>query len=232
MKSFIKSVAIVTAMTPALASAGALPYHIGHITNFLDDTNYFAEDSYTNIDPGFTFEGQWEFTAIAFESANPNTASTDESDTYGTAFNKYVGNEQETTFTTLDISNWGHWISVDFDNNENLYFEDYDGYWKYGASSESIPLNPYTNTDAFDVFQLTEDSLSLSYLPYSTILTEGTIIVGFNDNERTKWGWNDADYDDIIIAMRQISPVPLPAAAWLFGSALLGFGLTRYKRKS
>lgn len=232
MKSLIKSIALAAAMSPAVVSAGALPYHIGQITDFLGDANYFAANSYTDIDPGFTFNGEWEFTAIAFESANPNTGSTQESNNSWTAFHKYIGTEQSTTFTTLNTDNWGQWISVDFGNNENIYFEDYDGYWKHGASSESIPLNPYTNTDAFEVFRLTEDSLNLSYLPYSTVLTAGTIIVGFNDNERSKYGYYDSDYDDIIIAMRQISPVPLPAAAWLFGSALLGFGLTRYKRKS
>jgi len=42
-------------------------------------------------------------------------------------------------------------------------------------------------------------------------------ILGFNDGYI-----GDADFDDFVVGVR-LSPVPLPAAAWLFGSALLGF---------
>lgn len=42
-------------------------------------------------------------------------------------------------------------------------------------------------------------------------------ILGFNDD------WNDADYDDFVVGLN-VAATPLPPAAWLFGSALVGLG--------
>lgn len=47
-------------------------------------------------------------------------------------------------------------------------------------------------------------------------------VLGFNDQYS-----GDADFDDFVVGINlsaHPAPVPLPAAAWLFGSALLGFG--------
>ncbi len=43
-------------------------------------------------------------------------------------------------------------------------------------------------------------------------------LVGFNDG-----GSEDADFDDYVVGINEVSAVPVPAAAWLFGSALIGF---------
>lgn len=50
-------------------------------------------------------------------------------------------------------------------------------------------------------------------------------ILGFNDSYT-----GDADYDDFVVGVK-LSPVPLPAAVWLFGSALLGFVTLSNRRK-
>lgn len=50
-------------------------------------------------------------------------------------------------------------------------------------------------------------------------------LVGFNDG-----GSDDADFDDYVVGVNEVngvSPVPVPAAAWLFGSALFGFASFR-----
>ncbi|MES2663140.1 MAG: VPLPA-CTERM sorting domain-containing protein [Pseudomonadota bacterium] len=47
-------------------------------------------------------------------------------------------------------------------------------------------------------------------------------LVGFNDG-----GSDDADFDDYVVGINEVSPVPVPAAAWLFGSALFGFASFR-----
>lgn len=54
------------------------------------------------------------------------------------------------------------------------------------------------------------------YGPYKYLL-------GFNDSSKT-----DADYDDMVVG---VSAVPLPAAAFLFAPALLGFGALRRKQE-
>jgi hypothetical protein len=50
-------------------------------------------------------------------------------------------------------------------------------------------------------------------------------IIGFNDSYS-----GDADFDDYVVGVK-LQPVPLPAAAWLFGSALLGFVSLSNRRK-
>ena len=148
------------------------------------------------------FSNQWRYTAIAYESGNTNTVS--------------MTTGGIVSFSTASDSNFGTWKNIDF-STEQLYFEDND--------PVDIALDPFSvaNKDFFRVFELTADSDLLSYLGVNALtLAAGTIIVGFNDN-----GVNlgDADYDDIIIALQ---PVPIPAAAFLFAPALLGFmGLRR-----
>jgi hypothetical protein len=52
--------------------------------------------------------------------------------------------------------------------------------------------------------------------------SDTSMILMFDD------GSTDQDYDDMLIRVSSISAIPLPAAAWLFGSGLLGlFGLRR-----
>ena len=48
---------------------------------------------------------------------------------------------------------------------------------------------------------------------------------------------SDGDYQDLVVLLRDIvptamAPVPLPAAAWLFGSALFGCGLMGRRRRT
>jgi hypothetical protein len=199
------SLSFLALMQVHSASASSLPgSNIVDVTTYLNDATYF--NGYVEL-TAFNFSNQWRYTAIAYESDNQNTVSINS----GSGWNPGDAN-----FTTYNDANFGQWAGVNFDT-EQLFFEDND--------PTDISLNPFTSANAsfFRVFQLTQDSNLLSYLGDNALtLAAGTIIVGFNDN-----GINieDGDFDDIIVALQ---PVPLPAAAFLFAPALLGFmGLRR-----
>jgi hypothetical protein len=108
------------------------------------------------------------------------------------------------TFTngTTETSAFGFGILMD---------QGSDGSFTY-AQDATIPSGPNAGTQTFDY------------------------LLGFNDSfiaTGSKPG--DADYDDFVVGVNFVSsltdpplndapsPVPLPAAAWLFGSALMGF---------
>jgi hypothetical protein len=212
MKTYTKliSLVLVALVQMPLASAATFPgSDIVNITTFLSDDTYF--NGYTELN-AIDFSGEWQYTAIAHESGNLNTVS------------MTTGIPNSTTFATNYYNNFGEWKDIDF-SSEKLFFEDSNGPY-------NVELDPFStaNDSFFRVFQLTADSNSLSYLGSNSLtLALGTIIVGFNDNGLSL---GDADYDDIIVALQPISPVPIPASIWLFGTALLGFaGLVR-KRKA
>lgn len=117
------------------------------------------------------------------------------------------------SFDTHADSNFGEWQAINF-STDQLYFEDSDGPY-------NIALDPFSGP-YFRLFELTS-STTVSYLD-NLYLAAGTIIVGFGD------GLGDSDYDDIIVAL---NPVPVPAAAFLFAPALMGFmGLRRKAKKT
>ncbi len=84
------------------------------------------------------------------------------------------------------------------------------------------------------IFSVTSPSFAIlgDYLKSQTATINGQkrtfdYILGFNDS------WTgDADFDDFVVGINFApTPVPLPAAAWLFGSALLGFVTLSNRRK-
>jgi len=211
MKTFAKllSAALIALVQIPMASAATFPgSNIANIYTYLNDATYF--NGYTEL-TAQDFSGDWQYTALAYESGNINTVS------------MTTGSPDSTTFSTASHSNFGAWKDIDFDSDK-LYFEDSNGPY-------NVELDPFSpsNSAYFKVFQLTSDSNLLAYLGSNALTLEaGTLIVGFNDNGLSL---GDGDYDDIIVAMKSVSPVPVPAAVWLFGSALLGLvGMHRRKR--
>ena len=116
------------------------------------------------------------------------------------------------TLTGTELhSKLGAILTVQDDNQKD--FQDSDGPF-------DVALDPYTITTAqenngfFELYTLNADSKNLGYLNNPIILTESTLIVGFNDNGSPTNG--DSDFDDIIIAMQPLSeptstPTPEPA---------------------
>lgn len=104
-------------------------------------------------------------------------------------------------FTNNDTSNWGTYATgVELATS---VFTDVD-------TATNFTLD---NATAVRIYQLTENwtapTLGLD-------LTAGTLLIGLNDN-----GSSDGDFDDIILAATPTA-TPIPAAAWLLGSGLLG----------
>jgi hypothetical protein len=183
-------------------NAGYIPYNITTIESYLSDATYYNGYSAAGAS---TFSGDWQYTAIAYESGNVNI--TDE----GGAV----------TFSTASPGNWGLWNDVNF-GSANIYFEDV-------ADGPRLAFNPYAPSTNFKLFQLNANSNSLSYLANSLILSQGTYIIGWNDNLAVGQG-NDGDYDDIIIAMRP-KPVPEPISLLLLGLGLVGVaGMRRFTK--
>jgi len=92
-----------------------------------------------------------------------------------------------------------------------------------GAASTDLPLVPTPSDDPFTW------SLDLAALGILDQVDDGFWIqLGFGSDFSGHKGRNTPEY---LTAELTVSPVPLPSAVWLFGSALLGFiGMSRRTR--
>ena len=117
------------------------------------------------------------------------------------------------TFSTANTAEFGTWKQVNF-STDNIFFNDTSD-----GNPVNVALNPYTGSTTFQAFQLSQN-ITLN----SIFLKKGSLVIGFGDAA------GDGDYDDLIVG---VSAVPVPAAAFLFAPALLGFmGLRRKAKKA
>lgn len=81
-----------------------------------------------------------------------------------------------------------------------------------------------SNSGGRDYDVLSNPSFAVLTSNGNSIFGDYDFILGFNDIFDA-----DADFDDYVVGLNLVA-TPLPAAAWLFGSALLGLGAVGRKR--
>jgi hypothetical protein len=172
----------------------------------------------------YDFEGLYAYTAIAHESGHVNVIRDGRP-------SELPGGGMEERFTTdtnsnNDYFNWGRWLSINFDGENQIKFLD------AGDGKPSSWIDPYSTQNDhakfFKFFQLEETSEALTWLNGDPILPQGTIIAGWSDNADGD-AYMDGDFDDLIIA---IKPVPEPGTILLLGLGLMGVaGLGRRMKK-
>ncbi len=88
------------------------------------------------------------------------------------------------------------------------------GFTGNGGTSASNTTNPQDNILFLENVNAIKDATGNPF----------AFLVGFDDG-----GSHDADFNDYVIGINEISAVPAPTSAWLFGSALFGFACFRRK---
>jgi len=123
----------------------------------------------------------------------------------------------------------------------------------YGDSSGTFSATAAATATAAETWEIVQDSagyLDFSFQGLATCcnLNPGTFTNGvgpsyaglslavalFNNNKTAYLmfgdGFGDHDFDDMVVKV-EVSPVPLPATVWLFGTALIGFvGMSRRRK--
>lgn len=86
--------------------------------------------------------------------------------------------------------------------------------------------------------EMTKDAASGALtFSFNSIANGGDSIFAYKVNDTTYDLWfndsgsSDSDYDDMVVRV-STSPVPIPAAVWLFGSALMGLAGVGYRSRS
>ena len=146
----------------------------------------------------------------------------------------------------------GAQLSVDMDGSVTFYYiaaeSAYTNSFNSGSSNTIIENNESFDWDGWDSFTINvtageildfsftsatasaltpvdnANGTSLEGLGIMTSTKTSDLVLAYNDNPL---GSGDSDYDDMLVRA-EFSAVPIPAAAWLFGSGLLGLiGMAR-----
>ena len=108
----------------------------------------------------------------------------------------------------------------------------------YSESSRNAGRNGDPNAKDYMYSYIGNGATFLNGSTYAPGMVKGTkfdgsdALIAWEDLRNS----SDGDYQDMVVLLRDIvpspAPVPLPAAAWLFGSALAGLGVFGRRRRS
>jgi hypothetical protein len=91
------------------------------------------------------------------------------------------------------------------------------------ATDRALILTHYATRPPYQI------SRYYTWTPHAAYVFVNSSAGTTNNLAPTNWGWDTTDVPDVVYAVWEASAVPVPAAAWLFGSALLG--LASIKRR-
>ena len=145
------------------------------------------------------------------------------------ALNIDANNYQVGSASFLTITFQGSINSSALENTSNITIDGND----YGTFNN-------TSAEIYNVVEWTDNSylMSVDFFINSqstaNYLSDGRVNVdiNFNDSSYTNYNgasWADSPYTAVNFTYNQSSAVPVPAAAWLFGSALLALAVVRRK---
>lgn len=110
---------------------------------------------------------------------------------------------------------------------ERFYSESFRNPGRNGSSSDTDYMYSYLGNGA----SFRTDSIFAPDIVEGTAFDGSDAIIAW-ESERNP---SDGDFQDMVVLLRDIvpaaTPVPVPAAVWLFGSAILGFGARLRRRK-
>jgi hypothetical protein len=170
---------------------------------------------------------QWTLNDVVFDDGESVTGSFDyDADTNSYSNINIVTIELYEDY--LDVDDWW-WAGSSFDHEGNVVGMTSTQAWFLNAACPSCP-NGGLSAD-HDVLQL-GFSTALSNSGGTAVLTTGSFLtIAYDSGAGPFAGSPDLSYGmDRKIVSGTVSSVPIPAAAWLFGSALAGLGWLGRKR--
>ena len=114
------------------------------------------------------------------------------------------------------------------EHNESFKWSGWDSFTINVSANEILDFS-FTSTNAHALTPVDNTgNTNLSGLGIMESATTSDLVLAYNDNYH---GFVDSDFDDMLVRA-EFSPVPVPAAVWLFGSGLFGLmGMARRRKQ-